>query len=739
MSALTTGGRAVVLTEAQARDPEALCHVLRDEAVTVLNQTPAAFNGLWQHVAATGRDLSGLRTVILGGEAIDARYYQDWFGQPADQRPELVNMYGITETTVHVTCRPLRAADPASAVYSPVGRPLAGQRCYVLDRHQRLVPPGTTGELHVAGAGVARGYRNRPALSADRFRPDPYGAPGERMYRTGDLVRVLPQGELAYAGRADHQVKIRGFRIEPGEIESMLRTCPGVADAAVVAQPGPHGGARLVGHLVAKDQNQLDPAMLRELLRTSLPEHMVPALFVQHSELPITVNGKVDRAVLITMEASDGGTAQPYLAPQSETEAQLAAIWAEVLGIERIGTGDNFFDLGGDSILALRVIGLGRSAGLNMSVADLFRAPALGDLAELAIVAGGQDPSAPPRAPFDLLRPIDAARLPGRLDDAYPLTMLQAGMIHDMLADPVRAAYHNVTCLKIVLPEGLHLRSFQAAVDAVVLAHDSLRTSVDMVSFSEPLQLVHHAAALPVGYTDLRGLPAEERRAALEKFVDTAAADRFDLAIAPLVRIHLHQLTDTELRITITDCHIVLDGWSLTSLVADLRELHRQAVVEGRAPSLPPTPRFADYVALERDAIDSQASLDFWRASLSDLTPVRFIRRRPASTAPASTAPAGSSQHHDAWVYESRRSFPKLGESISAAGQARGSSASHRVSGRLLPRDEPVRRTWRRARHRHCHQRPAGTSGFRPDARPLPEHRSVWRSKAGPHLARLAP
>lgn len=653
---LTTGGRAVVLTETEARDPEALYRVLRDEAVTVLNQTPAAFKGLRQHVAATSRDLSGLavRTVILGGEAIDARDYQDWFDQPADQRPELVNMYGITETTVHVTCRPLGAADPASAVHSPVGRPLAGQRACVLDRHQRLVPPGTIGELHVSGAGVARGYRNRPALSADRFRPDPYGAPGDRMYRTGDLVRVLPEGELAYVGRADHQVKIRGFRIEPGEIESMLRTCPGVADAAVVAQPGPHGGARLVGHLVGKDGNQLDPAMLRELLRMGLPEYMVPALFVQHSELPITVNGKVDRPALITMEASGGGTAQPYVAPRSETEAQLAAIWAEVLGIERIGSGDNFFDLGGDSILALRVVGLARSSGLSLSVADLFRAAALGELAERAAVTGGQHQSAAPRAPFDLLRPVDAARLGSRLDDAYPLTMLQAGMIHDLLADPLRAAYHNVTCLKIVIPEGLHLRSFQAAVDAVVLAHESLRASVDMAAFSEPLQLVHHAAALPVGFTDLRGLPACEQRAAVRRFVDVAAANKFDLAIAPLVRIHLHQLTDTELRITITDCHIVLDGWSLTSLVADLVELHRQAVVEGREPSLPPTPRFADYVALERDAISSPASLDFWHACLRDLVPVRFIRR----------APAGSSQHHEPCVYEVRRSFPELSESI---------------------------------------------------------------------------
>ncbi|URN14122.1 amino acid adenylation domain-containing protein [Streptomyces radiopugnans] len=274
---LTSGGRVVVLTEEQVRDPAAVLAVLRDRKVTVLNQTPAAFKGLRAHLAHSGQDFTGLalRTVVFGGDALDVRDYRDWFDTPADRRPALVNMYGITETTVHVTHRTLTADDVHAPARSPIGRPLTGQHGYVLDRYGRLVPQGTVGELYVAGGGVARGYRNRPELTAERFPTDPFGPPGTRMYRTGDLVRVLPDGQLAYVGRADHQVKIRGYRIEPGEIETALRALSGVTDAAVVARPGPHGGARLVAHVVMTEGRPLDAAALRERLRLTLPDYMV--------------------------------------------------------------------------------------------------------------------------------------------------------------------------------------------------------------------------------------------------------------------------------------------------------------------------------------------------------------------------------------------------------------------------------------------------------------------------------
>ncbi|QES47604.1 non-ribosomal peptide synthetase [Streptomyces venezuelae] len=658
---LTSGGRVVVLTEDEVRDPAAVHAVLREERVTVLNQTPAAFKGLRAYLAQQGADFGelALRTVVFGGDAFDTRDYRDWFAVPADRRPALVNMYGITETTVHVTYRLITEEDPGSPVYSPIGRPLAGQHGYVLDRAGRLVPRGTVGELYVAGGGVARGYRNRPELTAERFPLDPFAPQGGRMYRTGDLVRVLPDGQLAYCGRADHQVKIRGFRIEPGEIETALRSLPGVRDAAVVARPDGHGGARLVAHVVLTEGRPLDAADLRDRLRLTLPEYMVPALFVRHPKLPITANGKVDRKALIAVAAEgaaeQGGTTG-YTAPAGPAEETLAGIWAEVLGTERVSATANFFDLGGDSILALQVIGRARTAGLALTVPDLFRARTLADLARAATVAEDDGPA--PVEPFSQLSPADADRLkegqegPQELEDAYPLTMLQAGMLHEMLADEQRGAYHNVTDLKISVPEGFDLAAFQSAVDTVVRGHGILRTSVDLGSYSEPLQLVHRTAHVPVGYTDLRGLPQDEQRSVLREFVQAEFVRRFDLAAAPLIRIHLHHIGDTELRLTLTDCHIVLDGWSLTSLIADLLDLHRKSVAHGRAPALPAAPAFAEYVALERAAVEDPEGLRYWQSTLADLRPVRFPRHGE---------PAADGGHP---VYEIKRSYARLAEPI---------------------------------------------------------------------------
>ncbi|MBV2354022.1 amino acid adenylation domain-containing protein [Streptomyces sp. J2-1] len=644
---LATGARVVVLGADEVRDPVAVHRVLRAEGVTVLNQTPAAFKGLRAHLAAEGADLGelALRTVVFGGDAFDVRDYRDWFAAPG-RRPELVNMYGITETTVHVTLRTITADDVAAEVRSPIGRPLAGQHGRVLDRWGRLVPTGATGELYVSGGGVARGYRNRPELTAARFLDDPF-APGTRMYRTGDLVRVLPDGQLGYVGRADHQVKIRGYRIEPGEIETALRTLPGVADVAVVARRD-GDGARLVAHVVTPEARPLDAPALREGLRLTLPDYMVPALFVRHERLPLTANGKVDRAALTAVEPA-ATTRGGHVPPEGPVERALAGVWTQVLGAEHVGRTDNFFDLGGDSILALRLVGLARQAGHAFSVADVFRARTLADLAALATDA---EEIPEPVAPFSQLDPADASRLPEGLADAYPLTMLQAGMLHEMLADPTRGAYHNVTDLKINVPEGFDLAAFQAAVDAVVAGHPILRTSVDLVSYREPLQLVHRAAHLPVGYTDLRALPRTEQRARLTAFVDEEFGRRFDLAAAPLVRIHLHHVTDHDLRLVLTDCHVVLDGWSLTSLIADLLALHREAVAHRTAPRPPAAPAFAEYVALERAALSSDTSLGYWRDRLTDLDPVR-LARRPDGPEPGQPP-----------VHEVRRSYAHLAERI---------------------------------------------------------------------------
>ncbi len=650
--ALSKGGRVVVVPGETARDPAAVVDLLRAERVTVLSQTPAAFQGLRAHLAQTGRSFAelDLRTVVFGGDALRVTDYRDWFAGPREGLPRLVNMYGITETTVHVTYRELTEADTRAGALSPIGAPLSDLRCHVLDRHGRLVPFGVPGELYVSGAGVARGYLGRPGLTAERFLPDPFGPAGGRLYRTGDRVRRLPDGRLDFLGRVDAQVKIRGFRIEPGEIEAGLRSARGVVDAAVVTRTDQEGTARLVAHVATGDAAVGDAVpdvtrRLREHLGAFLPGHMIPALILLHPALPLTAHGKVDRKALELLAGAEPRRSGP--APRTATESLLAAIWAEVLGLGQVGAEDNFFHLGGDSILALRVVGRGRAAGLALTIPDVFRHQVLADLARHAERTTQAGESAPV-APLAMIDPSDAAALPEDVVDAYPLTALQAGMLHELLADPERAAYHNVTSFKLREPAGFDLAAFQEAVDTLVARHDNLRTSFDLLRYSRPLQLVHRHTALPVGFRDLRGQSAPAQRAAVAEHVAEESGWQLDLAVAPLVRLFVHRLGDQEFRLTITDCHVVLDGWSLTSFIADLLELHRGAVEHGRSPARDapalPTVRFADYVALERAALESEESAGFWMSAIRDLEPVHLA---PAP-GPASDRPP----------YEAARSFP---------------------------------------------------------------------------------
>ncbi|MFI1400451.1 amino acid adenylation domain-containing protein [Streptomyces sp. NPDC020681] len=383
--ALAHGGTLAVVPAETARSPREFLDFLQRHRVTVLNQTPSAFRELTAAaINSPHLDQLPLRTVVFGGEALAVDDLAPWFDRLGDRCPDMVNMYGITETTVHVTHRRVQPNDLTSAVRSPIGHALGDLRLHLLDAHGTPVPRGVPGELYIGGPGLARGYRDRPALTAERFVPDPFGAQGERLYRSGDLCRWRTDGELEYLGRTDQQVKVRGFRIEPGEIEAALLEHPQVSQAAVLARADHAEDQQLVAYLVPESAEMSpDAVALRTHLQTTLPSYMVPSAYVVLPALPLTVNGKLDRAALPAPHTAPRATAAAYEPPRAGSEELLAEIWRDVLRVERVGAHDNFFDLGGHSFSALRLNNRLESAyDCTVPTAVIFQTPTLRGLAQ---------------------------------------------------------------------------------------------------------------------------------------------------------------------------------------------------------------------------------------------------------------------------------------------------------------------------------------------------------------------
>ena len=380
------GGKLVVVPHAVSRSPEDFARLLRDEGVTVLNQTPSAFRQLMPFACANAPGMA-LRYVVFGGEALDVASLRPWYDAFDDRQPLLINMYGITETTVHVTWRPLSRADLDGANSSPLGEPIGDLRWYVLDPRLNPVAKGCVGELYVGGAGLARGYHQRADLTATRFVPDLFAAEsGARLYRTGDLARYCADGSIEYVGRIDHQVKIRGFRIELGEIQNRLQSHPAIEQALVLA-PEVNGSPQLVAWFTASGNDSDLRQSLREHLQAGLPDYMVPAHLIKLDHWPLTSNGKLDRGALPKPDAAL--VQQAYTAPMDELQTGLAAIWQDVLKLDRVGIDDNFFELGGDSIISIQVVSRARQAGIRITPRDLFQHQTVQSLAKVAVRSAG--------------------------------------------------------------------------------------------------------------------------------------------------------------------------------------------------------------------------------------------------------------------------------------------------------------------------------------------------------------
>ncbi|EKV29843.1 Long-chain-fatty-acid--CoA ligase [Caenispirillum salinarum AK4] len=600
--ALLHGGRLVVVPWMTSRAPDAFHALVRDEKVTVLNQTPSAFRPFIQADAAAGGALS-LRLVIFGGEALELNALAPWFDRHGDETPLLVNMYGITETTVHVTYRLIRRADLAHGA-SVIGRPIPDLSLHVLDAHLHPVPVGVPGELCVGGAGLARGYLGREALTAERFVPDPFTGAG-RLYRSGDLARRLADGDIEYLGRIDHQVKVRGFRIELGEIEAALTARPEVREAVVLVREA--GGVKsLAAWIVAPGCDVTD---LRRRLGARLPDYMVPAAIVPMDALPLTPNGKLDRRALPEPEADTTA----YAAPRGPEETVLADAFAEVLGVERIGRDDGFFARGGDSIRAIQVITQARAKGLEIELATLFRHPTPAGLA----AAIGAAP-----APAAAVEVLD--------DRRYPMTALQAGMVFHAQMERDGAVYHDVFSADLAC--AFDAKALDAAVQAACARHPVLLTAFPAEG---GVQVVADPGSVrvPVVVEDICALSEAEQGAAVVAAMEADKARPFDLSAAPLWRVTAQVRGADRVSLTVGFHHAILDGWSFATLLTEVL-----GEMLGTAP--PPAPRasMARFVALEQAAIADPASLTHWRATLDGAT---------ATTLPATgdTATPGAARH----------------------------------------------------------------------------------------------
>jgi amino acid adenylation domain-containing protein/non-ribosomal peptide synthase protein (TIGR01720 family) len=558
---LLGGGAVHLLPEGPGVD--ALAAALRAHpGFGLVKLTPAHLDLLARDPAAAAA-AARAGALVVGGESLAAERLAPWRGRaPA---PALVNEYGPTEATVGCCARRVGPDDPPAGPV-PIGRPIANARCYVVDRWGGPAPVGVPGELLVGGAGLARGYLNRPGLTAERFVPDPFsGEPGARLYRTGDLARWLPSGDLEFLGRLDHQVKVRGFRVEPAEVEAALARHPAVREAAVVAREDAPGERRLVAYLVPRPGHPAPaPDELRPLLQRSLPDYMLPAAFVPLEALPLTPNGKLDRAALPAPGPARPELAQPYAPPRSPAEEALAAIWAEVLGLERVGVRDNFFDLGGDSILAIRMVAGAARRGLRLTVRSLFQHQTV---AELAAVAGAGAPAEAEQGP---------------VTGPVPLTPIQRWFFEQR---PPAPHHFNQAALRET-PPGADPALLRAAVGHLLAHHDALR-----LRFRREGRRWVQAAAPPGGpvpfeRADLSAVPEAARPAAIERRAALAQAS-LDIARGPLLRAVLLDLGPGPGRLLLAVHHLAVDIVSWQPLLEDLQAAYDQ-LSRGAPVRLPP-------------------------------------------------------------------------------------------------------------------------------------------------------
>ncbi|MDO3623332.1 non-ribosomal peptide synthase/polyketide synthase [Ralstonia pseudosolanacearum] len=618
---LLAGARLVMARPEGHKDPAYLAATIEQAGITTLHFVPSMLQLFLDQVEA-GR-CQGLRRMLCSGEALPHALQQRSLAR--FPHSELHNLYGPTEAAIDVTAWRCNAESHPGVV--PIGRPIANTQIYVLDAYRQPVPLGVTGEIYIGGAGVARGYLNRPELTAERFVVNPFHGEGrERMYRTGDLGRWLPDGSLAYQGRADAQVKLRGFRIELGEIEARLSQCAGVSEAVVTMREDAPGEQRLVAYYVSGEA--IEAQTLREQLQASLPEYMVPAAYVRLEHLPLTPNGKLDRKGLPAPDGQAYASAA-YEAPQGEVEQTLAGIWQTLLGVERVGRHDDFFALGGHSLQAVRLMSLVEQAGWRADVSRLFLQPTLAGFSASITVADAVDipanriasgctritPSMLPLASLSQAT-IDrmAAQVPGgaaNIEDIYPLAPLQEGILYHHLMAKQRDPYLLFAMFR--MDSHARLEAFAQGLQSLIVRHTILRTAVIWDGLDEPMQVVWRQAALERQQLRLDAADGDIATQLKQRF--DQGLHGLDLRQAPLMRLVFAEDAARGGWVAMLVFHHMIDD------ATSMKWLHTEleACLANEARHLPRAIPFRNYVARTRQAIAGNAHEAFFREMLADV------------------------------------------------------------------------------------------------------------------------
>ncbi|HEU0253085.1 MAG TPA: amino acid adenylation domain-containing protein, partial [Pyrinomonadaceae bacterium] len=597
------GGTVHLIAQERATDAAALQEYFGEHAIDCLKIAPSHLETL--HQAGQGKSLLPRRWLVLGGESPR----REWIEQLRTSAPEceIVNHYGPTETTVAMLTHGVNGASEAlTKGVMPLGRPLANTRAYVLDKDLQPVPVGVAGELFIGGECVTRGYLGQPEKTAQQFIPDPFGAePGARLYKTGDLVRYEADGKLSFIGRADEQVKIRGHRVEPGEIEAALIEHEAVRDCIAMIREDVAGDPRLVAYCVSDQEPSISE--LRSFLAERLPAHMLPSAFVLLESLPLTPHGKVDRKQLPAPDQTRATTAE-YTAPRTSVELRLAAIWQDVLNVERVGVDDNFFDLGGHSLLATQVISRVRDGfKIELPLRALFEAPTVGLLA--AKVA----------AVVQTCVELEGPRVVERQPNGMPLSFAQQRLWFMQQLEPESSAYHIPGAVRLRGP--LAVRELEQSLNEIIERHESLRT-VFPATAGQPLQQVLERVEWRLSELDLTALVGEQQEKEVAAILRSEVQQSFNLSNGPLFRVVLARVAADEHVLLVVLHHIIADGWSMEVL---LRELVNRYESRERSTLPELSVQYVDYAQWQRewlsgDVLDQQVS--YWKEQLADAPPV---------------------------------------------------------------------------------------------------------------------